>query len=198
MDPHFNDISLGLYEQTAGNGTFSVHTFSSRRGANDRTRFVVSAMAILGGMTIDPARDSSLHFPCKASHYFLCRRIFIEAAKVATGTVLEAKPMEIWDKKTEQAIRLVSLPAGRYLVDTDGNNPAHDRRAAVAALGLAKLGDMEPISGTSNQIRFSCGTSHDAGVGLLLTRALNVRSAMREVEARASRGVLAAPSSQMD
>ena len=32
--------------------------------------------------------------------------------------------------------------------------------------------------------------------GLLLTRALNVRTAMREIEAQASRGMLAAPSAQ--
>ena len=47
-----------------------------------------------------------------------------------------------------------------------------------------------------NEAYFACGHDHDELVGLLLGRALNVRAAMREAEAAAARGVLAAPSAQ--
>ena len=45
-------------------------------------------------------------------------------------------------------------------------------------------------------MRFPCGTDHHELVGLLLTRALNVRGALREQEAAAARGMLSAPSQQ--
>ena len=93
---------------------------------------------------------------------------------------------------------IVSLGDGEYLAGTDGDEDEPHRRAAVAALGLVRLGDMDAVADTSDRIRFACGASHDAAVGLLLTRALNVRAAIREVEERSTRGVLAAPSAQSD
>ena len=71
-----------------------------------------------------------------------------------------------------------------------------ERRVATIARGLIRLGEMEEVADQPNQVRFGCGYSHDALIGLLLVRAPNVRTAMREVEAMASRGVLSAPSTQ--
>ena len=59
-----------------------------------------------------------------------------------------------------------------------------------------KLAEMDEVSGTLDQVVFPCGQVHDALVGLLLVRAPNVRAVLREQEAVASRGVLAAPSQQ--
>ena len=42
-------------------------------------------------------------------------------------------------------------------------------------------------------VAFPCGLTHDALVGLLLPRALNVRAALREEETKATRGVLVSP-----
>ena len=197
MDQHCRDITLGLYEQAADDGTsFLVHTYSSREGAASRVRFVAEAMAVLGGMEIDERQDTTLRFPCGDPHRVACRRIFLEAAKLATGAVPEARPLEIFDKRTKKNIQVIGRGDGEYLARTAGGVREHDRRAAVAILGLVKLGDMEAVPDTSDRVRFGCGASHDAAVGLLLIRALEVRAAMREIESRAARGVLAAPSSQ--
>ena len=61
-----------------------------------------------------------------------------------------------------------------------------------------KLGEMED-TGTDNKdtVAFDCAHAHDTLVGLLLTRAPNVRIALREAETSASRGVLSAPSQQV-
>jgi hypothetical protein len=45
-------------------------------------------------------------------------------------------------------------------------------------------------------LAFPCGHSHDALIGLLLPRALNVRAVLREEEAAVGRGNLVAPSQQ--
>ena len=198
MDGHCQDITLGLYEQASADGTsFQVHTYSSREGAAERVRYVAEAMSVLGGMQIDHDLDTWLRFPCGQPHRVACRRIFLESAKLPTGTPLEARPLAVWDKKKRRTIRVTSLGRGEYLARSEGNVGTHDRRAAVAVLGLVKLGNMEAVPDTSDRVRFGCRTSHDAAVGLLLTRALEVRAALREIASQAARGVLAAPSSQM-
>lgn len=197
MDGHCGDITLGLYEQADGDGVrFLVHTYRAGDGPARRTAYVAEAMSVLGGLDIDRKRDMTLRFPCGDAHRAACRRTFLEAAKLSTGFPLEARPLYVFDKKQGDNIEVTGLGSGRYQVRSAGYSGTQDRRAAVAVLGLAKLGGMAPIPGTSDQVCFRCDTSHDASVGLLLTRALEVRAALREVESRAARGVLAAPSSQ--
>lgn len=198
MDGHCHDITLGLYEQASPDGTsFQIHTYSSREGAAERVRYIAEAMSVLGGMQIDQNLDTRLRFPCGQPHRVACRRIFLESAKLPTGTPLEPRPLEVWDKRKRTTIRVTSLGRGEYLARSEGNVRTHDRRAAVAVLGLVKLGDMEAVPDTSDRVRFGCDTSHDAAVGLLLMRALEVRAALREIESQAARGVLAAPSSRV-
>lgn len=197
MDVHCGDITLGLYEQAGADGiSFLVHTYSSRDGAVGRVRYVAEAMSVLGGMATHRDRDTTLRFPCGRAHRVACRRIFLESAKLSTGSPLAARPLQVFDKRKRRNIDVTGLGEGRYLARSAGNDGTHDRRAAVAVLGLVKLGDMEAVPGTSDRVRFGCDTSHDAAVGLLLTRALEVRAALREIENRAARGVLTAPSSQ--
>lgn len=196
MDSHCGDITLGLYEQVGDQGTsFLVHTYSSRDGAALRVAYMAKAMSVLGGMVIDRQQETMLRFPCGDAHRVACRRIFLEAAKLPTGSPLESRPLEVFDRRQGDNIELTRL-GSRYRAHSVGNSGLHDRRAAVAALGLVRLGDMAPIPDTSDQVRFRCNTPHDAVVGLLLTRALEVRAALREVESRAARGILTAPSSQ--
>ena len=59
-----------------------------------------------------------------------------------------------------------------------------------------KLAEVEADAADDTRVRFGCGADHDALVALLLPRAVNVRSALREQELAASRGVLLAPSAQ--
>lgn len=199
MDSQFHDISLGLYRQGTGDEmSFLIHTYSPRSGAAGRAEFVAAAMAALGGMIIDDGHPGVVRFACGDRHQFACRRVFLEASKLPSGSELAARPLRIFDKKTDQTIEVFSRGRGEYLVRADGTEERQRRRAAVAALGLVRLGEMEPVADTSDRIRFGCAKSHDAVVGLLLTRALNVRAAMREVESQAARGVLAAPSAQAD
>jgi hypothetical protein len=96
--------------------------------------------------------------------------------------------LTIFDKKSEQKITVEPLGNGRYRVEADG-----PRKDAISG-GLKKLGELEePEPGV---LAFPCGQSHDALVGLLLPRALNVRAILREEESAATRGVLVAPSAQ--
>lgn len=198
MDRTCGDISIALYEtdDTAGQTTFLVHTYSALDGAAARIDFVVQAMRVLGGMEAVPGVGHGVRFPCGAIHALACRRIFLEACKLASDTPLAEKPLVTLDKKSDRTVTVTSSGSGDYSVSANGPEDGRDRRVAAIAKGLAKLAEVD-LAG-DDTVRFACGQAHDAMIGLLLPRAFNVRVAMREQEEAAGRGVLAAPSAQSE
>ena len=202
IDPHFHDITIGLYRQQITDPNlgkafpaFLVHTYSQISGATERIGEVIQSMQILGGMLKTP--EDLLYFPCKDAHEAACRRVFLEACKLASNTQAEARPLNILDKKSQLTITVDSIGSGIYRVTANGEGRGAARRISAIAGGLMKLGEMEAIE-TDNKdtIGFACGHSHDALIGLLLIRAPNVRVVLREEEMGAARGVLSAPSQQ--
>ena len=195
LDPHFGDISIGLYRQQDDTGpVYRVFTYSRREGVEDRIAFVVKAMEVLGGM--EPAGGGRLRFHCGYAHHLAVKRVFLEACKLDPAGPVEPRPLQILDKKSGLQIQVLSEGDGVYRVTAHGEGKDRDRRISFIAGGLMKLAEMDEVSGTLDQVVFPCGQVHDALVGLLLVRAPNVRAVLREQEAVASRGVLAAPSQQ--
>ena len=199
MDPHFHDISISLY-RSAGEGgaaAFLAHSYSAKEGAAERLAFVMRAMAAMGGMGPAAGQPDRIAFACGAEHRAAVKRLFLEACKKATGSEAAAAPMSVYDKKNDLTIDAAATGAGGYRLAAD-RGEADDkvaRRVDGVTRGLIKLAEMEAGS-QLGEARFPCGFAHDELVGLLLGRALNVRAAMREAEAAAARGVLAAPSAQ--
>lgn len=193
MDPHFHEITIGLYlQEHNGAPVYRVHTYSGKSGAEQRIAFVSNAMAVLGGMR--QTTDGLLRFPCGDAHLLACRRVFLEACKLASGGELKARPLKILDRKSGLNIKVSSVGEGVYRIGAEGESKDGARRVAAIAGGLAKLGEMQ--SRGPDTVAFACGHAHDAVVGLLLVRAPNVRAAVREQEMAGARGVLAAPSEQ--
>ena len=203
IDPHFHDITIGLYRQQAVNAIngeetplFLVHTYSHITGASERIENVRQAMQTLGGMLQTP--EGLLYFPCGDAHQAACRRVFLEACKLAPGDKIEPRPLQTLDKKSRLAITVNSTGDGVYTVTADGDGRGAARRVAVIAGGLMKLGEMEDLEADNRDtVAFGCAHAHDVLVGLLLVRAPNVRVALREDEMSATRGVLSAPSQQV-
>lgn len=226
MDPHFDDISIALYApEGPGQPCYQVHTYSRRPGAAERVAGVARAMQVLGGMEpttadplgfsspcceitsrvaramqvlegVEPATADPLGFSCGHAHRLAVKRLFLEACKLPPAQPLQPRPLHIFDKKANATIAVASLGQGLY--EARATEPARgiERRLATIARGLIRLGEMDEVADQPNQARFGCGTAHDALIGLLLVRAPNVRAAVREAEAMASRGVLSAPSAQ--
>ena len=103
MDKHFHDITLGLYEQPSADGVpeYIVHSYAGYDGTADRIQFVMRAMQLIGGMEITPG--GRLRFVCGDAHRAACRRLFIEASKLASDAEPEARPLAIHDKFAEYA-----------------------------------------------------------------------------------------------
>lgn len=193
MDPNFHEITIGLYaEEHNGAPVYRVHTYSGRSGADQRIAFVSNAMVALGGMRQTP--DGLLRFPCGEGHQLACRRIFLEACKLASGGELKTRPLTILDRKSGLNMTVSAVGEGAYRIGAEGEGKDGARRVSAIAGGLVKLGEMQ--SRSPDTVAFPCGQDHDAAVGLLLVRAPNVRAAVREQETAGARGVLAAPSEQ--
>ncbi len=196
IDPHFMDITIGLYRQQLDDwAVFRVHTYSRIEGAATRIQDVVQSMKILGGM--EETSDGLLYFPCGERHEAACRRVFLEACKLEPNKQVKPRPLNILDKKSQLTITVDSVGFGIYRVSSNGEGLSAARRISAIAGGLRKLGEMGSVRELENDTaKFLCGQSHDELVGLLLVRAPNVRVILREQEAGAARGVLSAPSQQ--
>lgn len=194
MDPHFHDITIALYQDSTDKGAaLRVHTYSSIPGAEDRVAFVAHAMTVLGGMQALDGETALLKFACGNQHTLAARRVFLEACKLPSTTTLAPKGLSIFDKKSGQEINVSGSESGAYDVLATG---ADASRATAVAGGLAKLAEMAKSDMKATEVLFPCGQAHDALIGLLLGRALNVRAVIREEEMMASRGTLVAPSAQ--
>ncbi|MDP6352845.1 MAG: hypothetical protein QF926_15165 [Alphaproteobacteria bacterium] len=198
MDGRFHDISIALYEcrDRADRPAYRVHTYSGHDGADARIAWLTGAMGVLGGVEATGDDPHLLRFPCGARHGRACKQLFLEACKLDPQDPPAPRPLTIHDKKLDGTIRLESAGAGAYRVTAEGDGDRRDRRLAAVAGGLIKLAELDPSGDAEDQVAFPCGQPHDAMIGLLLVRALNVRSAIREREQAAARGVLAAPSAQ--
>ncbi len=197
MDSHFHNISIALYQQDRDMGPeFLAHTYSGIDAAQQRIDFVLRAMAVLGGM--EPSADSPerLRFPCEAAHTLATKRLFLEACKAPPADDVAPRPLTVFDKKSSANVSAANLGDGNYQLSTDGETQeAKDRRDAIA-VGLVKLAELDWVDEEAGKVAFSCGRPHDELVGLLLPRALNVRSFLRQQEMAAARGQLSAPSAQ--
>lgn len=198
MDRHFHDISIGLYQQHQDSGPeFLVKTYSTVGGAQKRTDSVLRAMEILGGMKM-VAGENCLRHTCQNTHAAATKRLFLEACKVSPTENISVRSLSIFDKKSDGDVVAVSMSAGRYHLNVEPDTEkARTRRGAITA-GLVKLAELEWINEESGEVVFSCGHSHDELIGLLLPRALNVRSFLRQQQMEADRGRLLAPSAQQE
>jgi hypothetical protein len=194
MDPQFQNITIALYRQDhEGHAEYRVHSYSRLEGAPERIKSVRQTMTILGQLE---QVGEQLYFACASAHQAAMRRTFLEAAKLPTGIPAVPKPLMVIDKRSGRSITAVSLGNGRYQISADGPDDGKGARVDNIVAGLVKLVEVEAADGNPGHVAFPCGQSHDALIGLLLPRALNVRAILREDETAGGRGLLVAPSQQ--
>jgi len=208
MDPHHQDISIALYRTEQNPPEYRAHSYSELPGAQQRVVDVVDGICRLGGLQPGQGGPTCLCFDCGQDHLLAMKRAFLESCKLPEPGSATPCDLNIVDRKSGLTIQARGLGDGQYRIEAtnEAGNPPEDadngaRRVGVIVNGLRKLGDMLAVEDADGQllndcVSFDCGHDHDALVGLLLQRAPNVRALVREQEAAAARGVLAAPSAQ--
>lgn len=194
MDPHCSNITISLYGQfDGGSPEYVVHSYSHLLEAGSRLDWIRRAMQVLAGLEMASDR---LRFQCGARHQLAIRRAFLESCKLAPASLLEPRPLTVLDKKLDGEVQVRSLGGGMYQLVANGDAQGASSRLESIVGGYRKLAEVDFVPGEPHRFHFACGQSHDALVGLLLPRALNVRAALREQEMAAARGTLVAPSAQ--
>ena len=192
MDAWTDDITIGLYLLADGRSAV-VHSYATAPATAARLEWLAGAMRTLAEME---GEGREVRFPCGAWHEKAARRTFLDAAKVDPATAVEPRPLSVHDPRTNQQVTATPLGDGAYRVASVAADPSAASRASAVAAGLMKLAEVETDVADDTIVRFGCRRAHDALIALLLPRAINVRSALRELEMAASRGVLLAPSAQ--
>src|SRR5450432_4027205 len=145
MDPHFRDITIGLYERyREGQPEYLAHSYSGFEGTRERVDCVMRAMRVLGGLG---QAGGWLRFHCGAKHQLAIRRVFLEACKMRPDAALEPRPLTVLDKKLNRAITVTSLKPGLYEVSTDGPQDSSASRVDSITGGLKKLAEIEFVAG---------------------------------------------------
>jgi hypothetical protein len=196
MDPHFHDVSVGLYRKETDDGPVAVvHSYSSKPGTKERVALIVEALRVLGGLEAvvgDP--DRALRLPCRQWHNAALKRLFLDCFRLDLPSELAPRPLAAPDTRSAQTITLVPVGGGAYRVDSIGATDQEPTRAPAITRALVRLVALEERDQTT--VAFPCGHDHHELMGLMLVRAQNLRAALREEELTAARGVMTAPSAQ--
>jgi hypothetical protein len=185
MDPHFHNISVGLYIR---DDIATVWTFSTRPGADERVQQIAGRLVALGGMEATGDRPGQVRFPCGHLHQRALR--FLLTAAVAKDP--DSRPPEelsIRDSKSPLTVHLAGEDDGeRYVyhvsVSGDFRRPEIRQRAVVA--GFVRYGEMVKIA--DDAVAFPCGRRHDELAGLILPHSRNISAVEDALEAGALRG----------
>ena len=186
LDPHFHDISVGLYVK---DGTCTVWTFSRKPGVEVRIQKIRDQMVILGGVTSVEGTHDQVRFDCNHLHVRPLKFMLARAVGRAPDYVPPQGEMSIKDTKTKLTLRLDGREQdGRwvYQVSGEGEAPNVPMRLRMVVAGFVRYGEMEKVSDT--EVTFPCGQRHDSLARLVLPYSRNVSAVESMMEAEALRG----------
>ncbi len=178
-DPHFHEITVGLYEK---GGTLTVWSFSDKPGVTDRLGEIRDLLVQIGGLSAVTGTHDQMTFPCGQVHTAPLRILMAEAVEKPAERELPSGPIEAADLRSELRLRVTPRQdAGRwvYAVSADGEAEGPERRIRATVVGFVRHGGMEETG--PDEVGFPCGARHDELVRLLLPHARSVSSASEAV-----------------
>jgi hypothetical protein len=187
IDPHFHDISVGLYLKS---GVFTVWTFSRRAGVEARIRQIRDLMCSFGGMGEVPGTINQARYTCGDTHETAMKFLVMECVEKRPDRPQGEGPIVLRDTKTKMTLNVTARQEGGrsvYAMGAEGegaDNPAMRLRAVVG--GFMRYGGAERVA--PHEFAFPCGRRHDPLVRLLLPYARNVSSVEDLLDADALRG----------
>ena len=186
MDPHFKNVSVGLYYK---GGVCTVWSFSRASGIENRLREIRDQMVRLGGVRPVDGSHNQFFFPCGIIHMRPVKFLLTQAVTKSPHFTHTEGPMTIKDSKSDLILTVTGQNRPDcyvYQVSGEGEvkNPALRLRMVVA--GFMRYGEMEKVGDT--EVAFPCGWRHDELVRLLLPYSRNISAVESMLEAEAVRG----------
>ena len=185
-DPHFQDISVGLY---AKDGIYTVWSFSRKAGVEDRLRQIRDQMAVLGGLAPVESSPIQVSFPCGNPHLRPLKFLLAQAVGKSPDYTAAQDSLSIKDTRSSLILNVSGEEQDdRYVYHVSGEGDAANgplRLRAVVA-GFVRYGEMEKVGDTV--VAFPCGQRHDDLVRIVLPYSRNVSAVENLMEEEALRG----------
>ena len=176
MDPHFHDITVGLFLKDR---LLTVWSYSTVPGTAERLRQIRNRLVSLGDLeSVERSSNEALIPPGDILLQPL-KFAFREAVE-KDPTVLPGGPMEVPDNKSNLTFSVTGGDqAGVYVytVTAKGDFPRAEMRVKAAVGGFMRYGECERV--TPESFRFPDGLRHDGFVRILLPYARNVSAVER-------------------
>ena len=188
VDPHFHDISVGLYVKDA---TATVWTFSRKPGIERRVRKIRDQLVSLGGLVPVDGTPHQVVFPCDHFHVRAAKFLLAKAVEKDPSYRLPEGTISLKDTKSALVLNVTGREVDGgwiYTVTGEGEAPNVPLRLAAVVRGFVRYGEMRKVSDT--EVTFSCGHRHDELIHLLLPYARNISAVEDSLQAEALRGQL--------
>ena len=186
MDPHFHDITVGLYVK---DGIATVWTYSQKSGVDERIRHIRAQLIALGGLLPVEETYNQAKFPCDYLHVRPVKFLLMQAVEKDPNYAHPEGAISIKDTKSPLMLSVTPREAdGKWVYEVSGEGEAPNKpmrlRAVVA--GFIRYGEMEKASDTA--VIFPCGYRHDELARLVMPYSRNISVVEDMLEASAMRG----------
>ena len=173
MDPHFHNISVGLFRK--GN-LLTIFSFSNKESIKKRIKVIRDRCCLLGDLSPVENTNNQMLLDADINLDTPIKFMFTEAVekdkKISPNT-----PIQSPDTKTNLKFRIVSDTSNNitnYTVSAEGQNERSEMRIRAVVGGFIKYGGCERVD--FNKFKFSDGKKYNKFVKLLLPYARNVSS----------------------
>ena len=186
MDPHFKNVSVGLYYK---DGYCTVWSFSRADGIGERLREIRDQMVRLGGVQPVEGSDNQFIFPCGIIHMRPVK--FLLSQIVTKGRELSRPEgnLSIKDSKSPLILTATGFESEtgyRYRITGEGEARNAALRIRMVVAGFVRYGEMVKVG--DDEVAFACGQRHDGLVNLLMPYSRNISAVESMLEAEATRG----------
>ncbi len=185
MDPHFNDISVGLFLKDR---TLTVWSYSSVPGTEKRLEKIRDRIVALGDLETVSDSTNQARVPSGDILMQPMKFMFREAVEKDPDQ-LPSGPIEAPDNKSTLTFTVEGEQqddAYVYTVTATGEAARPESRIRATVGGFMRYGGCERL--TPSTFRFPDGQKHDGFVRLLLPYARNVSAIERMLEAEDMEG----------
>jgi len=180
IDPHFNDVSVGLFIK---DGILTVHSYSQIDGIQDRIEQIRDRCTLLGDVEAVAGTRDQLRLISELFLERALRFMFITAVERDPSREIDSGRISAPDTKTKLTLFVDGAESGGkyvYRVSAEGPADRPEMRVRATVGGFIRYADCERVD--KNQFAFKDGRRYDNFVRLVLPMARNVSAVESQME----------------
>lgn len=186
MDPHFQNISIGLYVQ---HSMCSIWSFSQKDEVEKRIEEIRDQLVSLGDLEPVTGSFNQARFPCGKLHHRPLRFLLSKATNKPPDFKHPTGNISIQDSKSDLMLSATAKESNgtwHYEIQGEGDVKNASLRIKMVVAGFLKYGEMIKTSDTS--VAFECGENHENLMRIILPYSRNVSSVEGMMATEALRG----------